>query len=145
MGGGLLQKVNRDTMSMAVKLSAITYEDGTERHLMKFPKEGSEKVSLPGRFAVYADAAQGGAPVTHRSTEEKEGEADLLRLVYDGGRALDTSGVWDDFDTVRTRVADQWRRFPLKARAVSEALLEHQRHVHQQQELSVAGGDAFHQ
>ena len=31
MGGGLLQKVHRDTMSFATKLSKITYEDGVER------------------------------------------------------------------------------------------------------------------
>ncbi len=32
MGGGLLQKVNRDTMSFATKLSHITYADGTKRY-----------------------------------------------------------------------------------------------------------------
>ena len=31
MGSGLLQKVNRDTMSFATKLCHITYADGTQR------------------------------------------------------------------------------------------------------------------
>jgi len=31
MGAGLLQKVNRDTMSFATKLSYIQYKDGKER------------------------------------------------------------------------------------------------------------------
>jgi nicotinic acid phosphoribosyltransferase len=31
MGGGLLQKLNRDTMSFATKLCHITYADGTKR------------------------------------------------------------------------------------------------------------------
>ncbi len=31
MGGGLLQKVNRDTMSFATKLSKIVYADGLQR------------------------------------------------------------------------------------------------------------------
>jgi nicotinic acid phosphoribosyltransferase len=31
MGGGLLQKLNRDTMSFATKLSHITYADGVKR------------------------------------------------------------------------------------------------------------------
>jgi nicotinic acid phosphoribosyltransferase len=31
MGGGLLQKVNRDTMSYATKLCHIVYADGTKR------------------------------------------------------------------------------------------------------------------
>lgn len=35
MGAGLLQKVNRDTMSFATKLSHIVYSDGTQRDIMK--------------------------------------------------------------------------------------------------------------
>ena len=31
MGGGLLQKLNRDTLSFATKLCHIVYEDGTKR------------------------------------------------------------------------------------------------------------------
>lgn len=31
MGGGLLQKLNRDTMSFATKLSHLTYSDGEAR------------------------------------------------------------------------------------------------------------------
>lgn len=35
MGGGLLQRVNRDTMSFATKLSYIEYADGSARDVMK--------------------------------------------------------------------------------------------------------------
>ena len=52
MGGGLLQKVNRDTMSFATKLSYIMYADGTERDIMKKPQTDPEKISLPGILAV---------------------------------------------------------------------------------------------
>ena len=52
MGGGLLQKVNRDTMSFATKLCHIKYADGTERDVMKAPKTDSGKVSLPGALSV---------------------------------------------------------------------------------------------
>jgi nicotinic acid phosphoribosyltransferase len=38
MGGGLLQKVNRDTMSFATKLSHIVYADGRAADVMKRPK-----------------------------------------------------------------------------------------------------------
>lgn len=31
MGGGLLQKLNRDTLSFATKLCHVVYEDGTKR------------------------------------------------------------------------------------------------------------------
>ena len=56
MGGGLLQKVNRDTMSFATKLSHIRYADGRERDIMKMPKTDSGKISLPGQLAVYRSA-----------------------------------------------------------------------------------------
>ncbi|KAJ1794942.1 hypothetical protein LPJ59_004432, partial [Coemansia sp. RSA 2399] len=62
MGGGLLQKINRDTMSMAIKISSLVYADGEARDIMKSPKTGLEKASLPGTFVVVADPHQGGAP-----------------------------------------------------------------------------------
>lgn len=52
MGGGLLQKVNRDTMSFATKLSHIVYADGSAADLMKLPKSDAAKFSLPGIMAV---------------------------------------------------------------------------------------------
>lgn len=54
MGGGLLQRVNRDTMSFATKLSHITYTDGRSRDLMKQPKASSLKTSFPGVLMVLA-------------------------------------------------------------------------------------------
>ncbi|KAJ2005047.1 hypothetical protein GGI04_000837 [Coemansia thaxteri] len=141
MGGGLLQKVNRDTMSMAVKLSSITYADGQTRDIMKFPKEGSDKVSLPGRFAVCADPAQNGAPVVYRSTDTPANAENLLRVVYDNGPVA--GHVWDDFATVKQRVGKQWSKFPPRARAVSDSLLAYQSEVHARQEQSVNAGTAF--
>lgn len=52
MGGGLLQRVNRDTMSFATKLSHIVYADGTPADIMKMPKSDMSKYSLPGIMAV---------------------------------------------------------------------------------------------
>jgi hypothetical protein len=48
MGGGLLQKVNRDTMSFATKLSHVVYADGTPADIMKTPTGDSAKISFPG-------------------------------------------------------------------------------------------------
>eukprot|EP01097_Dermamoeba_algensis_P010534 TRINITY_DN7848_c0_g1_i1.p1 TRINITY_DN7848_c0_g1~~TRINITY_DN7848_c0_g1_i1.p1 ORF type:complete len:466 (-),score=114.93 TRINITY_DN7848_c0_g1_i1:249-1646(-) len=57
MGGGLLQKVNRDTMGFATKLSHIVYEDASRgaRDIMKFPKSDAEKISLPGILRVQVE------------------------------------------------------------------------------------------
>jgi nicotinic acid phosphoribosyltransferase len=52
MGGGLLQKVNRDTMSFATKLCHIVYSDGRAVDVMKKPKADLTKVSLPGILQV---------------------------------------------------------------------------------------------
>ena len=49
MGGGLLQKVNRDTMSFATKLSQVVYADGTQADIMKSPSGDTSKISFPGR------------------------------------------------------------------------------------------------
>lgn len=51
MGGGLLQKVNRDTMKWAMKCSAIKI-NGEWRSVYKDPKTDPGKVSKRGRFAL---------------------------------------------------------------------------------------------
>jgi nicotinamide phosphoribosyltransferase len=58
MGGGLLQRIHRDTMSFATKLSQITYKDGQTRSVMKTPTQDSQKISLPGEFYIQRDAQQ---------------------------------------------------------------------------------------
>ena len=45
MGGGLLQKVNRDILSCATKLSFLIDEHGTPRQVAKHPKSDGGKVS----------------------------------------------------------------------------------------------------
>ncbi|KAJ2708181.1 hypothetical protein FB645_000027 [Coemansia sp. IMI 203386] len=142
MGGALLQKLNRDTMSMAIKLSSITYADGSTRDIMKFPRAGSSKVSLPGEFAVCADPGQAGAPVAYRTVDAPgSGDGNQLKIVYDHGPVSGMS--WDCFDDVRRRLNDQWARFPPRANAVSPSLLAHQKTVHDDQAKHVYEGAAF--
>jgi hypothetical protein len=43
MGGGLLQRVNRDTMQFATKLCHIVYADGSQRDIAKMPKSDAAK------------------------------------------------------------------------------------------------------
>ena len=51
MGGGLLQRVNRDTMSFATKLSFLIDEQGRSRLVSKQPKDDGGKVSHPCHHA----------------------------------------------------------------------------------------------
>ena len=52
MGGGLLQRLNRDTLNFATKLSHLTYKDGSAVDVLKAPKTDPSKGSLPGVLAV---------------------------------------------------------------------------------------------
>ena len=54
MGGGLLQKCDRDTLSFAMKASQVTI-DGQKRDIRKEPITDSHKRSKSGRFAVVPD------------------------------------------------------------------------------------------
>jgi len=106
MGAGLLQKLNRDTMSFACKLCYIQYKDGTERDVMKFPKTDSGKFSLPGILKVERD--ENFVPKILCGSEEDVGSKNnLLKVVYDHGPVKNFK--WDDFTTVRERVNFEWK------------------------------------
>eukprot|EP01088_Endostelium_zonatum_P013292 TRINITY_DN2775_c0_g1_i1.p1 TRINITY_DN2775_c0_g1~~TRINITY_DN2775_c0_g1_i1.p1 ORF type:complete len:530 (-),score=120.59 TRINITY_DN2775_c0_g1_i1:68-1606(-) len=119
MGGGLLQKVNRDTMSFATKLSYIEFsETGEKRDIMKFPKTDNEKSSFPGVLKVVRNKE--GIPMIYPAESTVEGE-NMLRVVYDkrpvGGE------IWkDSFDEIRKRVEKEWNNLPAKYDPVSEEL-----------------------
>jgi len=109
MGGGLLQKMNRDTMSFATKLNLIVYENGEVREVMKRPKTDGGKVSFPGMLKVLR--VDGKLSVYPRGVDEKVDEKENeLKVVYDCGPVAGL--VWDDFDTVKKRVATQWPAVP---------------------------------
>eukprot|EP01118_Nematostelium_gracile_P010368 TRINITY_DN3561_c0_g1_i1.p1 TRINITY_DN3561_c0_g1~~TRINITY_DN3561_c0_g1_i1.p1 ORF type:complete len:508 (-),score=143.22 TRINITY_DN3561_c0_g1_i1:21-1544(-) len=107
MGGGLLQKVNRDTMSFATKLSFIQYANGEVRDIMKLPKTDKSKTSLPGIMRVKKD--EKGLSWVHPREGEGYDQSDILKPVYD---MRPISGVWDDFETIRKRVSSQWEVLP---------------------------------
>ncbi|ORX90887.1 hypothetical protein K493DRAFT_409623 [Basidiobolus meristosporus CBS 931.73] len=83
MGGGLLQKVNRDTMSFATKLCHIVYADGTERDVMKVPKTDGSKTSLPGELEVRLNDEK--IPMVYPINEGPKAHPNALQVVYDNG------------------------------------------------------------
>lgn len=106
MGGGLLQKVNRDTMGFATKLCQIQYADtGVTRDVMKCPKTDTSKFSLPGMLAVKR---VDGIPTVFPAGSV-DPEANLLEVVYDCG-PVDVR--WPSFDELRQRVASEWESLP---------------------------------
>lgn len=115
MGGGLLQRVNRDTLSLATKLCHIVYADGSAVDTMKAPKTGPEKGSLPGVLAVKR---VDGVP-TAFPADEVAPEEDLLQVVYDG-RPLQVQ--WETFDELRARVEREWNALPPSADVLSPSL-----------------------
>eukprot|EP01102_Stenamoeba_stenopodia_P005581 TRINITY_DN16331_c0_g1_i1.p1 TRINITY_DN16331_c0_g1~~TRINITY_DN16331_c0_g1_i1.p1 ORF type:complete len:508 (+),score=108.24 TRINITY_DN16331_c0_g1_i1:87-1610(+) len=107
MGGGLLQKVNRDTMSFATKLSFIEYKNGEKRDVMKYPKTDAGKISLPGELRV-----ERGEDGLARVYPKVEGETakNELKVVYDHGPVADAFP--ESFDDLRKRVTEEWERAP---------------------------------
>ncbi|KAI8607469.1 nicotinate phosphoribosyltransferase family-domain-containing protein, partial [Chytriomyces sp. MP71] len=104
MGGGLLQKVNRDTMSFATKLSHIVYADGKERDVMKMPKTDAGKTSLPGIMGIRKDpdnATTSVFPLTEATTSQN-----AMVTLYDCGKPV--AWKWESFDQVRARLNREW-------------------------------------
>jgi nicotinamide phosphoribosyltransferase len=119
MGGGLLQKVNRDTLSFATKLSYIQYADGTARDTMKYPKTDPLKCSIPGRVAVRM---VDDIPTVFAGTAQDVGSADnLLKVVWNCGPV--DNAFAQDFDSMRSQVHVGWNKLPKKHKPWSDELV----------------------
>ena len=124
MGAGLLQKVNRDTMQFATKLSYIKYADGTGefKNVMKAPKGQKSKWSLPGKSVVMKRVVkrnESGVPLVFGPhivcTEDqskvlaKQGYIPSMITVYDNGRDMGNMDFYTEtFDDVRSRMETEW-------------------------------------
>lgn len=96
MGGGLLQQVNRDTMSWAMKASAICI-DGNWKDIYKDPVTSRSKRSKKGRLALTRDDS---GQITTIKEQALSAQADnLLRDVYVDGQLL----IEDSLTTIRER------------------------------------------
>ena len=83
MGGGLLQKVNRDTQRMAFK-SSSQYYDGAWHDVYKKPKDIS-KASKRGRLALIKDENEKFHTIRE---EELNGQKDYLETVFENGKVV---------------------------------------------------------
>ncbi|KAF6252467.1 Quinolinate phosphoribosyl transferase [Scenedesmus sp. NREL 46B-D3] len=120
MGGGLLQRVNRDTMSFATKLNHVVYADGSARDVMKHPLTDMGKISLPGVLAVKR--VDGVPTVFPADGGEVAPEEDLLQVVYDKGPLPASQQRFEDFDALRQRAQREWDALPRSADVYSASL-----------------------
>jgi nicotinamide phosphoribosyltransferase len=96
-GGGLLQKVDRDTQKFAIKASAVR-RDGVWHDVLKDPVTDSGKRSKAGTLALVED---GGTFLTLREEEARQrGLHNLITPVFENGRILRET----TFEKVRARV-----------------------------------------
>ncbi|KKL80101.1 hypothetical protein LCGC14_2008180 [marine sediment metagenome] len=82
MGGALLQKLNRDTLKFAFKLSEITI-DGVSHPVFKSPKTDQGKASKAGRMKLIQVFGPDGMSYQTVSPEEK-GEDQLVEVFRNG-------------------------------------------------------------
>ena len=95
MGGGLLQKVHRDSLQFAMKASAVEISN-VWHDIFKAPITDSGKISKKGRLALIKN--QNNQYQTLR-IEELENYSNQLRLVFQNGELL----IDDSFETIRLR------------------------------------------
>jgi nicotinamide phosphoribosyltransferase len=105
MGGGLLQKVDRDTMRFAMKASAIEI-DGVWTDAYKDPRTDPGKRSKRGRLALVSNgtawndfAVKTGLETVRES--DLNGRSNLLRTVFRDGELL----IDEPFSLIRRRAA----------------------------------------
>lgn len=96
MGGGLLQQVNRDTMSWAMKASAIKM-NGEWKEIFKDPITSRSKRSKKGRLALIEN--EKGKLTTIKEDALTDTSNNLLRDVFVDGKLL----VDDSLTTIRQR------------------------------------------
>jgi nicotinamide phosphoribosyltransferase len=99
MGGGLLQKVDRDTLKCAFKCSEIEMLDGRTRGVWKNPVTDPGKKSKAGKLALLRDHMTGQL-FTASKTSDKRLENEVTQTVYENGFVL----INDSLDVIRDRV-----------------------------------------
>ncbi len=83
-GGGLLQKLNRDTQKFAFKCSAATV-NGVDRNVFKNPVTDGGKTSKKGRMSLVLKNGE------LTTVLKPDAPGDVLELVYENGEILKTS------------------------------------------------------
>lgn len=94
MGGALLQQLNRDTCSFAMKCSSITVGD-VDRDVFKDPIEAKNKKSKKGKLDLILNDSN-----NLETTKLSDNFNSVMKVVFENGKLL----VDDSFDVIRQRV-----------------------------------------
>jgi len=97
-GGGLLQKLNRDTQGFAFKCSSVTV-DGKARMVFKDPVTDAGKKSKRGRLKLVREASSHGSWLT--TVSHGDPRKDELQTVFVNGEVMDSPTL----DEVRKRAS----------------------------------------
>lgn len=143
MGAGLLQKVNRDTMQFATKLSYIKYANGVDdyKNVMKAPKGQKSKWSLPGKSVVMkkiiSKDAQGSPLVygphivcteEYSKILEERGYVPSMITVYDNGKDVGNVNFYTEtFQDIIDRMEKEWEATRGNESAVHSSLVNLQK------------------
>jgi len=99
MGGGLLQKVDRDTLKYAMKASARRDTNGIWHDIFKDPITDRGKVSKKGVLGLICSCGVGGCGYQTVPKEVANDKGNILRPVFRNGELL----VDENFDAIRER------------------------------------------
>jgi nicotinamide phosphoribosyltransferase len=99
-GGGLLQKLNRDDLQMAIKNSAACTEQDGWYDVFKSPVDAAGKRSKRGRLKLTKQLRLDGSGERLMTVQEHQAGVDVMRTVFENGKLL----VDEDLDTVRQRI-----------------------------------------
>lgn len=122
MGGALLQKQNRDTLKVAIKLCAVKDVNGIVHGRMKIPKTDHGKNSTPGPFKVVM---KNGLPVVTPigSMQGSHGSPkNLLETIWDCGPV---DYEWETIDQIRDRIRGNFGNYPLVHNVFTDEMNEY--------------------
>jgi nicotinic acid phosphoribosyltransferase len=99
MGGGMLQKVDRDTLKYAMKASARKDVNGKWHDIFKDPITDKGKLSKKGRLGLIYNCGLGNCGYHTVPKEIADEKGNILRPIFRNGELL----IEDDFETIRDR------------------------------------------
>ena len=108
-------------MSFATKLCYIEENDGNTRDVMKTPKSGKGKTSLPGDLFVAREGPGEPIKVYDKNDNQTEKLVSAMKIVYNNGPIAD---AFDDLQTIRHRVNSEWAQTPCGGNPISKGLAD---------------------